>query len=292
MYFSRVQIRSDIKELSEISRILKDDTHGLHRMLWSLFPEQEARTFIYREEIAREQLSPLPAARGQPVYYLVSKHKPDIDENSLFKVESKDYQPQLFIGQKLQFDCRVNPVITRHNKKHDVVMDEQLTFLQTLLKAYQLDSLLSVKHDKGEYKKLLLANGGAELDSKLTQLLKADSRYAERLDQITTLSDKLEWAIKAQIDAALENWLKRQGERFGFSIAADHYGALKLQNSAYIWHGLPHKTKLKDKKSGFSSVDFSGELEVTDPAKFEQALYQGIGRSKAFGCGLLLVRRV
>ncbi|WP_407081634.1 type I-E CRISPR-associated protein Cas6/Cse3/CasE [Methylomonas montana] len=33
-------------------------------------------------------------------------------------------------------------------------------------------------------------------------------------------------------------------------------------------------------------------MQITDPEKFRQALFQGIGRSKAFGCGLLMVRRV
>jgi CRISPR system Cascade subunit CasE len=42
----------------------------------------------------------------------------------------------------------------------------------------------------------------------------------------------------------------------------------------------------------FSAVDFSGELLVTDPKLFQQALFDGLGHAKAFGCGLLLVRRI
>ncbi len=41
----------------------------------------------------------------------------------------------------------------------------------------------------------------------------------------------------------------------------------------------------------FSTVDFSGELSVVGPAAFGGALRDGIGHAKAFGCGLLLVRR-
>ena len=40
----------------------------------------------------------------------------------------------------------------------------------------------------------------------------------------------------------------------------------------------------------FSTVDFSGELLVTNPQLFNLALYNGLGHAKAFGCGLLLVR--
>jgi CRISPR system Cascade subunit CasE len=37
-------------------------------------------------------------------------------------------------------------------------------------------------------------------------------------------------------------------------------------------------------------VDYSGVLEVTDPDALTQAVRAGVGRAKAFGCGLLLVR--
>ncbi len=37
---------------------------------------------------------------------------------------------------------------------------------------------------------------------------------------------------------------------------------------------------------------FVGKLQITDLSGFEQALFKGIGRSKAFGCGLLMIKRV
>jgi len=41
----------------------------------------------------------------------------------------------------------------------------------------------------------------------------------------------------------------------------------------------------------FSSVDVTGELVVRDSDEFTRVLMTGIGSAKAFGCGLLLVRR-
>jgi CRISPR system Cascade subunit CasE len=288
MYFSRIRVRSDIKELSELASLFKNDKYGVHRLLWRLFPDQAHRTFLFREEIAREQLGSLPSVRGEPIYYLVSHTKPASEMGSLFSVESKDYRPQLQNGQQLGFDCRVNPVIARQGKKHDVVMDAQLQFLQALVKSSQLQSSLSGKPDKGAYKKLLLTEGGKSLNDRLTEALANDRRYAERLQQISTLAEKLEWAIKAHIDTMLEDWLKRQGEQHGFALLIDDAGLCKLQNSAYAWHGL----NSKGKKAGFSSVDFTGQLQITDVEKFEQALFRGIGRSKAFGCGLLIIRKI
>lgn len=41
----------------------------------------------------------------------------------------------------------------------------------------------------------------------------------------------------------------------------------------------------------YSSVDYSGVLEITDPSCFERALFHGIGKSKGLGCGMLMVKR-
>ena len=127
------------------------------------------------------------------------------------------------------------------------------------------------------------------MDGRLTTLLKDDFRYAERLRQSMQLHDKLEWSIKAIVDDALEKWMIRQGERHGFLLAKDDNNQCKFQNSAYNWHSIKAG---KGKKSGFSSVNFLGNLEIIDVEKFTKALFGGLGRAKAFGCGLMLVRRV
>ena len=288
MYFSRVRIRAGSKSLSTLGDILKNDSYGAHQLLWSLFPGQEKRNFLFREEIAREQLGPVPTVRGEPIYYLVSQSEPVAEVDSLFSIESKSYRPRMGIGDCFGFDCRVNPVICRQGKKHDVVMDAQLQFLTEQIKISQLESSLPAKPNKSAYKKLLLTGDCEALNSRLTEMLANDPRYAERLQQVSILADKLEWAIKAHIDTVLENWLNAQGERLGFELVMGSDGLNKLQNSGYAWHSL----NSKGKKAGFSSVDFTGRLCVTDKAKFEQALFHGIGRSKAFGCGLLMIRRV
>jgi CRISPR system Cascade subunit CasE len=49
--------------------------------------------------------------------------------------------------------------------------------------------------------------------------------------------------------------------------------------------------KARNKQIRFSSVDFNGILIVTEKNKFYRALFKGIGREKAFGCGLLMIKR-
>lgn len=41
----------------------------------------------------------------------------------------------------------------------------------------------------------------------------------------------------------------------------------------------------------FSTLDFDGMLVVREPAAFLSAVVRGFGASKAYGCGLMLIRR-
>lgn len=317
MYFSRIRIRPGTNELSILAEMFRNDQYAVHRMLWTLFPGQDKRTFLYREEIAREQLGPSPSVRGEPVYYLVSQVEPLPAENSLLVVDGiRSYHPELHVGDVLSFNLRANPVVqvkvernedeqTRHAKQrkdknltekitkkrvhHDVAMHGQIRLLHELITACGLQQSLPAY--KKTLKQSLLNQGGEALANRLTELLRNDPLYAERLDQTSALSDRLEWAIKARIDQDLQNWLAGQGKRCGFELVKDPNGLLKLQNSAYTWHDLPQKAVNKNDKPGFSSVDFTGELQITDLEKFRNTLFNGLGRAKAFGCGLLMVKR-
>lgn len=40
----------------------------------------------------------------------------------------------------------------------------------------------------------------------------------------------------------------------------------------------------------FSSVDYTGVLVINEPALFLQRLAQGFGKSRAFGCGMMMIK--
>ena len=290
MYFSRIRIRKDIFKNTQLSNVIYDNIYSKHRLFWDLFPGLKNRNFLYREEIAREQLGSNPQYRGEPIYYFLSKTKPRTD-NPLFQVEVRDFQPKFSNGDRLKFELRANPVVTKNGKKHDVVMHSQKTFLESLCNELNFQSYVAQSSSKGDLKKILLEHGSLSLDSRLTALLKDDYRYSERLDHKMSLSEKLEWSIKAKIDHSLDQWLTRQGRETAFEILKDQYGQLKLQTSAYQWHELTQKSR-RGKKSGFCSVDFTGDIEITDADFFKEKICEGIGRSKAFGCGLMLLKRI
>jgi CRISPR system Cascade subunit CasE len=83
---------------------------------------------------------------------------------------------------------------------------------------------------------------------------------------------------------AAETWLDRQGGRSGFaprSVAVEHYDAVTLPTHRGKRTGAPR----------LGILDLTGVIEVTDPVAFLAALASGFGRAKAFGCGLMLIRR-
>lgn len=79
-------------------------------------------------------------------------------------------------------------------------------------------------------------------------------------------------------------WLERQGAAAGFAVAAN-----EVKIDGYNQHRIPRRGGEPDMR--FSTLDFDGVLEVRDPAAFLAGVAHGFGAAKAFGCGLMLIRR-
>ncbi|MBN2299062.1 MAG: type I-E CRISPR-associated protein Cas6/Cse3/CasE [Deltaproteobacteria bacterium] len=293
MYFSRVRVKPNISELSNFHNLLRGNGYGTHQILFDLFPESQNR-ILFREEIAGEQIPYHKGARGEPIYYVVSKDKP-IKETPLLSAESKTYEPMLSMGDKLSFKLRANPVVARRESenaksaRHDVVMNTQ----QSLL--YELAEYADVNDfgKKSDLKRKIIAGWVVSKNLKITEKLRKtienNERYQEFLDKRLPDEKLFDIALKAAADSALETWLKRKGIANGFKVIYDKKrGHLRFQAEGYRWHALPQKGRT----AGFSSVDFEGLIEVADPEIFINALYKGIGPAKGFGCGLMLIRRV
>lgn len=77
-------------------------------------------------------------------------------------------------------------------------------------------------------------------------------------------------------------WLERQGERAGFRVLGEP------EVNSYVQ--IPVERR-KGRPAGFSQVDLSGRIEITNSAAFLARLPLGFGSAKAFGCGLMLIRR-
>ncbi|MDH2436469.1 type I-E CRISPR-associated protein Cas6/Cse3/CasE [Pokkaliibacter sp. MBI-7] len=301
MYLSRVMLKPDIINNTQLSRVLADRTYGVHRLLWDLFDQPE-RDFLYREEVAREQVAQ-PGVKGEPVYYLLSPQPPKTD-SPLFEVQSKPFRPDFTAGQHLSFRLRANPVVTRDRQRHDLVMDEQRRFLQRLCEAQGL-----AEHGgKADMRKRLLEtpHPGA-LHDWLSSYL-SQTRYFAESGRRHTLHTLLDLAMQEAIAQRLMHWLTQNPSRQGiFTLAErvieddftdDVRTVPAFEWQAYNAHPIPEKAPSAAQlahskhKARFLSVDMSGELIVTDPQRFTALLQQGIGAAKGFGCGLMLVKPV
>lgn len=79
-------------------------------------------------------------------------------------------------------------------------------------------------------------------------------------------------------------WLAGQGGKAGFDL-------LSSQCEDYTAHALDSYRGPRKGQPQFGICDVTGTLRVTDPAAFVAQIGAGFGRAKAFGCGLMLIRR-
>jgi CRISPR system Cascade subunit CasE len=84
-------------------------------------------------------------------------------------------------------------------------------------------------------------------------------------------------------------WLEAKGERAGFRPLADAAGRPRLRVDGYDQIRIPRGQG--GRAITFSVLDLEGVLEVQAPDRFIDALARGFGKAKAFGCGLMLIRR-
>lgn len=189
---------------------------------------------------------------GLPILYLLSSTQPQ-HRNGKWRIEAKEYRPKLTAGERLEFKLRANPTVRRPG---DARLD---------------------------------ADGAPKL--RTTGLNAGKPKFkVERHDVVMDAKRRMGWSGRApderQTLAQLAQeagicWIRAREERLGCQFDPD-----RLRADGYRVH------RMSGRGIVLSTLDFEGVLEVTDPALFNRALFHGIGPAKAFGCGLLLVRRL
>lgn len=100
-------------------------------------------------------------------------------------------------------------------------------------------------------------------------------------------------AARRQVVAAkaLASWLSEQGGRNGFGLEGFDlvsYRTVEIDRPRAVRGG-----RVAAKKAPQMGIGrMRGLIRVTDPAVFSAKVATGFGRAKAFGCGLMLLRRV
>lgn len=207
-FFSLVRVLPEIHQNAWLRGMShKGEAYLDHALIWKLFPDNHQRDFIFRK---------LQDGRS---YYVVSKRQPHAPDVCGVDLKIKRYAPIIDVGDALQFDLRVNPVVSRkspdgRNHRFDVLLDTQ----------------------KNPY---------------------------------------------SGSDPGLA-WLLRRVEDWGLSVKEESV----LQSAHRI-----QKMYRKGQSITFSSLDFRGIAEVSNKEKLENALLNGVGHAKGFGCGLLMIKR-
>lgn len=259
LYMSRVRLKTSRGEaLSAIAPSLlrgsKGDTVGhAHRILWMLFQdgdESSTRDFLWRQE-------------KLGTYLILSKRPPD-DKNHLFDLSTKNFAPDLSAGDRLAFNLRANPVVSRKGEGVRLGKQDGKGRVRSARCDIVMDALKPLAGFKGPRDD----NGQTERAAKRDQVL-AD---------------------------ATRQWIGSQGERHGFKLVLNpNNDKPYLDASNYETIQIP---RLKDGRlvpraqfAKFGVLDLAGMIEVKDPASFLSQLVKGFGKAKAFGCGLMLIKR-
>jgi CRISPR system Cascade subunit CasE len=93
------------------------------------------------------------------------------------------------------------------------------------------------------------------------------------------IAGRAERRLKAAEGAAAE-WLSRVGARDGFLLQGVKLDAYRVETLAR-----------RGRSAKFGVCDLRGALEVTEGERLLARVLAGFGRAKAFGCGLMLLRR-
>lgn len=263
-YFTRIQLDARNPQARDaVAAAPSTDVYAEHQWLWHFFPAPPGsqRDFLFR------RVEP-QGMDSQPTYYAVSARPPQ-RPHPAWLVQEREYRPRLRLHQQLRFELRANPVRARYLIREGDMAD-----------AYQ-----QARRDAGRTP----AEGVTrrkEYDD-VVWLAKHEIMTQHGVDKWAAVPPEHRVPLYDLAHRAVADWFggseRDQGvaARHGFRVAAD-----RLRVDAY----LRHRIVRQGRRIQFSTVDLGGVLEVVDVELASDALLNGIGRARGFGCGLLLVR--
>lgn len=193
---------------------------------------------------------------GTLSFLVLSAQRPNTPADGLWTVEAKPFAPRLAAGQRLGFRLRASAVVRRGDR-------------------------VEGKRNRRVHRHDVVMDRAKRLE--------ADGRPLPPMSSLV-------------LDAGLE-WLRSQGTRAGFRLADAEIDAISddgllgaepasraaVRVDGYRQHRVVRRGEAAIR---FSTLDFEGVLEVTDPTLLLDRVGAGFGPQKAFGCGLMLLRRV
>ncbi|HQO57803.1 MAG TPA: type I-E CRISPR-associated protein Cas6/Cse3/CasE [Candidatus Omnitrophota bacterium] len=181
--------------------------------------------------------------------------KPDRERDFLYRMESLGKYPVVYTVSK-----------RRPEDRHDLWNIESKDYDPKVKKDMRLGFALRV-------------NPTRKRDGKRHDVV-MDRKHKIRLENDN--GKKESKSLAELVTEACLIWLKERSEKKGFQV-------LMTRAEGY------RQSQFLKKKGGmfvrYSTVDFSGMLQVLDEHVFRNVLFEGLGPGKGFGCGLMLVRK-
>jgi CRISPR system Cascade subunit CasE len=249
-----IRLRKNVSP-RDIASLGGGEEYRLHKLIWDLFSDgpNRKRDFLYRNEIIN----------GLPTFYTISEREPNCVGN-LWDVLVKKYAPRLVQGERLSFKLRANPVQPAKKERTDSEIKEWLRSREARGLKEKEPTKKRIRHDVVMEEKSRIG---------FKELTHDQRPHTAELIQKAGLT-----------------WLKAKEKEFGFFVE-DEENKTAVRVDGYIQHRLFRGRG--QKPMTFNTLDFNGILTVTEPETFvNKCLFNGIGPAKAFGCGLMLVRRV
>ncbi len=264
LYLSRARLKAGRGEaLAPLARALLEGCKGetaaqAHRIVWMLFNDGEQRLIV---DAAGKNRLFLWREKSPGEYYILSRTPPQ-NGHDLFSLETQEFNPSLSSGDVLRFSLRANPVVTRKNARAES----------------------SPKRDGKGRKR------GSRCDIVMDALTEYSGAKGRRDAEGRTIRAQMR---PEATEKAARFWIEEQGRKAGFALVnKPGDDGVFLSASNYETVRIPRiRGQSYAPSATFGVLDFEGLINVTDPALFLDRLPCGFGKAKAFGCGLMLIRR-
>jgi len=199
--------------------------------------------------------------RAHEIVWSLFSDRRDRERDFVFRWEIDDGLPLLYVVSERRPEDRDSNFRRLATKKYD----PQIVAGQALAFALRANAVVKKRDDDGRQRvhdvvmnaKHELRKDGEWEDSDLTQ--------------------------SELVHSAGADWLVSRASENGFELEASD-----VLTESHERHEF--KKSRNARRVVISTIDFRGRLRVVEPGAFRAALMHGVGPSKAFGCGLLLVR--